>query len=257
MRHGHQQYLGGELVLVIDCSDLERSATFWCEALGYRRDGPAVGQYQGLLPPDGRGIQLLLQRTVALADRGCRETGLVTAPGMSSAVAGFRFPREVISVAVRWYLRYGLPYRDAGELLAERGITVDHVTVCRWVQRFTPELIEAARPGRHAPGARWFAGETYLKAAGKWTYLYRAAGQHGQVIDVLLSARRDVAAARHFFTRALRAGTIPVEVSTDRADVYPRVLDELIPAGHAFVPNLRRGHYDIATDVYRPSVAAP
>jgi catechol 2,3-dioxygenase-like lactoylglutathione lyase family enzyme len=62
MRHGHQQYLGGELVLVMDCSDLERSATFWCEALGYRRDGPAVGQYQGLLPPDGRGIQLLLQR---------------------------------------------------------------------------------------------------------------------------------------------------------------------------------------------------
>ncbi len=55
----------------------------------------------------------------------------MTAPGMSSAVAGFRFPREVISVAVRWYLRYGLPYRDAGELLAERGITVDHVTVCR------------------------------------------------------------------------------------------------------------------------------
>ena len=163
----------------------------------------------------------------------------------------------MISVAVRWYPRYGLSCRDVEELLAERGITVDHVTVCRWVQRFTPELIEAARPGRHAPGARWFAGETYLKAAGKWTYLYRAAGQHGQVIDVLLSARRDVAAARHFFTRALRAGTIPVEVSTDRADVYPRVLDELIPAGHAFVPNLRRGHYDIATDVYRPSVAAP
>jgi len=62
MRCGHQQYLGGELVLVIDCSDLERSATFWCGALGYRRDGPAAGQYQGLLPPDGRGMQLLLQR---------------------------------------------------------------------------------------------------------------------------------------------------------------------------------------------------
>jgi catechol 2,3-dioxygenase-like lactoylglutathione lyase family enzyme len=62
MRHGHQQYTGGELVLAIDCSDLERSAAFWCEVLGYRRDGPAVGQYLGLLPSNGPGIQLLLQR---------------------------------------------------------------------------------------------------------------------------------------------------------------------------------------------------
>jgi transposase-like protein len=158
------------------------------------------------------------------------------------------------------------------------------------VQRFTPEFIEAARPCRHAPGDRWFADETYVKVAGKWTYLYRAVDQYGQVIDVLLSARRDLAAARRFFTTALRAGTIPVEVTTDRAPAYPRVLDELLPsalhtveqyannpveadhgrlkarlrpmrglkrhrsarilaAGHAFVQNLRRGHYDIATDV--------
>ena len=129
-----------------------------------------------------------------------------------------------------------------------------------------------------------------LKVAGKWTYLYRAVDQYGQVIDVLLSGRRDLAAARRFFTRALRAGTVPVEVTTDRAPAYPRVLDELIPsalhiveqyannpieadhgrlkarlrpmrglkrhrsarilaAGHAFVQNLRRGHYVIATEV--------
>ena len=152
-----------------------------------------------------------------------------------------------------------------------------------------PEFIEAARPCRHAPGDRWFADETYLKVAGKWTYLYRAVDQYGQVIDALLSTRRDLAAARRFFTRALRAGTIPVEVTTDRAPVYPRVLDELIPpalhivepyannpveadhgqlkarlrpmrglkrhrsaptlaAGHALVQNLRRDHYDIATE---------
>ena len=144
--------------------------------------------------------------------------------------AGFRFPPEVIAVAVRWYLRYGLSYRDVEELLAERGVTVDHVTVYRWVQRFTPEFIEAARPCRHAPGDRWFADETYVKVAGRWTYLYRAIDQHGQVIDVLLSERRDLAAARRFFTRALRAGTVPVEVTTDRAPAYPRVLDELIPS---------------------------
>jgi len=160
------------------------------------------------------------------------------------------------------------------------------------VQRFTPEFAEAARPCRHAPGGRWFVDETYVKVAGQWSYLYRAVDQHGQVIDVLLSTRRDLAAARRFFTRAMQAGTIPVEVTTDRAPVYPRVLDELIPsalhtveqyannpieadhgrltarlrpmrglkrhrsarilaAGHAFVQNVRHGHYDIATTVPR------
>jgi transposase-like protein len=98
------------------------------------------------------------------------------------------------------------------------------------VQRFTPEFAEAARPCRHAPGDRWFVDETYVKVAGQWAYLYRAVDQHGQVVDVLLSIRRDLVAARRFFTRALQAGTIPVEVTTDRAPVYPRVLDELIPS---------------------------
>ena len=120
-----------------------------------------------------------------------------------STFAGFRFPPEVIVVAVRWYLRFSLSYRDVEELLAERGITVDHVTIYRWVQRFTPELIDAARPSRHVAGDRWFVDETYLKVAGRWVYLYRAIDQHGQVIDVLASPKRDLAATRRFFARAL------------------------------------------------------
>ena len=76
------------------------------------------------------------------------------APVSRSAFAGFRFPPDVIVLAVRWYLRLGLSYRDVEELLTERGIKVDHVTVYRWVQRFTP-LAEAARPCRHAVGDRW------------------------------------------------------------------------------------------------------
>jgi DDE domain len=140
-------------------------------------------------------------RTVALVDRGWQETGSVTARRTASVFAGFRFPPEVISVAVRWYLRYGLSYRDVEELLAERGVTVDHVSVYRWVQRFTPAFIEAARPCRHAPGGRWFVDETYLKVGGRWSYLYRAVDQHGQVIDVLLSSRRDLAAARRFLVK--------------------------------------------------------
>jgi transposase-like protein len=147
-----------------------------------------------------------------------------------SAFTGFRFPAEVIVVAVRWYLRYSLSYRDVEELLAERGIEADHVTVYRWVQRFTPLLADAARFSRHSPGDRWHVDETYVKVNGVWRYVYRAVDQYGQVIDVLVSARRDAAAARRFFRRALSTLKVtPTEVVTDAAAVYPAVLDELIP----------------------------
>ena len=76
-------------------------------------------------------------------------------------------------LAVRWYLRYGLSYRDVEELLAERGVQVDHVTSDRWVRRFTPILAEAARCARHAIGWRWQVDETYVKVAGWWRYVYR------------------------------------------------------------------------------------
>ena len=128
-------------------------------------------------------------------------------------------------------LRFGLSYRDVEELLAERGLEVDHMTVFRWVRRFTPLLIEAARLCRHAVGDRWFVDETYVKVSGRWRYIYRAIDQYGQVIDVYVSARRDTHAARRFFARALATTKVtPVEVVTDRAAVYPAVLDELLPA---------------------------
>ena len=205
-----------------------------------------------------------------------------------SSFAGFRFPPDVIVLAVRWYLRFGLSYRDVEELLTERGVEVDHVTIYRWVLRFTPLLAEAARPCRHAVGDRWFVDETYMKAAGQWRYVYRAIDQFGQVIDVLVSVRRDTRAARRFFERAIGATKVtPTEVVTDRAATYPMVLEELLPAtwhrtdryannrvecdhgrlkarlrpmrglkqdhsarviiaGHGFVQNLRRGHYELA-----------
>jgi transposase, IS6 family len=100
-----------------------------------------------------------------------------------SAFSGFRFPPDVIALAVRWYLCFGLSYRDLEELLTERGVEVDHVTIYRWVQRFTPLLADAARPCRHAVGDRWQVDETYVKVAGRWRYVYRAdrpqRGHHG------------------------------------------------------------------------------
>jgi DDE domain len=92
-----------------------------------------------------------------------------------SAFAGFHFPGDVIVLAVRWYLRFGLCYRDVEEL------RTDHVTIYRWVQRFTPLLADAARPCRHAVGDRWQVDETYVKVAGRWRYMYRAIDQFGQV----------------------------------------------------------------------------
>src|SRR5918995_6124088 len=153
------------------------------------------------------------------------------APVPRAAFAGFRFPPDVIVFAVRWYLRFGLSYRDVEELLAERGIEVDHVTVYRWVQRFAPEFAEAARARRHIVGNRWHVDETYLKVGGSWRYLFRAIDQFGQVIDVFLSPRRNREAARRFFARAIsRTRVSPTEVTTDRYRVYPRLLDELLPA---------------------------
>src|SRR5712691_12948642 len=145
-----------------------------------------------------------------------------------SAFKGFRFPPEVIVLALRWYLRFGLSCRDVEELLGERGIEVDHVTVYYWVQRFTPLLADAARPCRHAVGDCWYVDETYVKVAGRWRYVYRAVDQDGQIIDVYVSARRDTQAARRFFTTALRDHGEPAEVVTDRAWTLLAVVDELM-----------------------------
>jgi IS6 family transposase len=208
---------------------------------------------------------------------------------VSVSFAGYRFPPDVILLAVRWYLRYGLSYRDVEELLAERGVEVDHVTVYRWVQRFTPLVIDAARQCRHSVGERWFVDETYVKVAGVWRYVYRAVDQYGQVIDVFVSKRRNIPAATRFFEMILAGRDRPREVTTDLAAPLLRVVDDLLPEvlhdttqyannriecdhgrlkarlrpmrglrtdrtastvirGHAFVQNLRRGHYELGVE---------
>ncbi len=102
-------------------------------------------------------------------------------------------------------------------MLAERGVEVDHVSVYRWVRRFTTLLAETAKPCRHAVGDRWHFDETYVKVAGHWRYLYRAIDQFGQVVDVLLSSRRDARAAKRFFTKAM------ANSQSEPAEVIPTV----------------------------------
>jgi IS6 family transposase len=120
--------------------------------------------------------------------RNRRPSPPVQAP---SAFAGFRFPPDVMLLAVRWYLRYSLSYPVRSHV-HERGVEVDHVTLFRWVQRFTPELIDAARPCRHATGNRWSVDEAYVKVHGVGG-TYRAIDQHGQTIDANVASRRDIA----------------------------------------------------------------
>ena len=147
-----------------------------------------------------------------------------------SAFTGFRFPPEVIRIVVRWYLRCGQSYRDLEELLAERDIEVDHVNLFGWVQRFTPILVDAAKPCRHSVGGHWFVDETYVKVSGSGRYIYRAVDQYGRVIDVFVSKRRDLKAATTFFANAIGTYGQPVEITTDRAHALVRVVADLLPA---------------------------
>ena len=126
---------------------------------------------------------------------------------LDSSVCGLfkwrQFEPEVILLAIGWYLRFSLSYRDVEELLAERGLSVDHVTVWRWVQRYAPELERRLRRHLKPTNDSWRVDETYVRVKGKWVYLYRAVDSSGATIDFLLSAKRDAATAQRFLSKAL------------------------------------------------------
>ena len=130
---------------------------------------------------------------------------------------GAHFPKSVILHAVFFYVRYPVSYRDLQEILAERGIAVDHATLNRWVVRYSP-LIAAQAQSRKRPTARsWRVDETYIKVRGQWTYLYRAVDRDGQTLDFMLSERRNLAAARRFFKKAIAANGVPDKIVIDKS----------------------------------------
>src|ERR1700722_16069451 len=146
---------------------------------------------------------------------------------LASSVCGLfkwrQFEPEVILMAVGWDLRFSLSYRDVEELLAERGLSVDHVTVWRWVQRYAPELDRRLRKRLKTTNDSWRVDETYVRVKGKWAYLYRAVDSTGATIDFLLSAKRDAAAAERFFQKALRSPGHPTPrvINVDQHAAYP------------------------------------
>ncbi|MFM0030127.1 IS6 family transposase [Paraburkholderia madseniana] len=148
---------------------------------------------------------------------------------------GRHFDREVIVLCVRWYLRYKLSLRDLVEIMAERGPSLAHTTIMRWVKRFAPEFVKRWNRFARSAGRSWRVDETYVKVRGKWAYLYRAVDRAGKTVDFRLSARRDIAAAKAFFVKAINSqGLAPKTITQDGYAASHRAVremktDELLP----------------------------
>lgn len=127
------------------------------------------------------------------------------------------YPLEVMLVCVRWYAAYPLSLRNLEEMMAERGVTVDHATVHRWALKILPVLAKDLRRHQRPVGRSWRVDETYVLLGGQWKYLYRAVDKSGQTVDFLLTARRDEAAARRFFERAMDLHDVPEKITIDKS----------------------------------------
>ena len=142
---------------------------------------------------------------------------------------------EIVLWAVRWYCRYGVSYRDLEQMLGERGVSVDHSTIYRWVQKYAPEIEKRLRwQWRQRRSTSWRVDETYIKVRGQWTYPYRAVDKFGDTIDFYLSPTRNTAAAKRFLGKALKGlkeWEKPTVINTDKAPTYAAALAELKKEG--------------------------
>jgi len=154
--------------------------------------------------------------------------------GQNGAFKGRHFTSEVILWALRWYLAFPISYRDLSAMLADRGVAVDHTTLFRWVQAYAATLERRVRAHLRPCTGSWRVDETYIKVKGIWTYLYRAVDSLGQTIDFLLSVRRDAAAAKRFFRKALAQPytSNPRTITVDKNPAYPKAVAEMKRSGH-------------------------
>lgn len=136
------------------------------------------------------------------------------------------YPKQIILMAVRWYLAYPLSYRNIEEIFAERGIIADHSTLNRWVIRYAPLLEDVFRKTqKRKVSGSWRMDETYIKVKGSWVYLYRAVDKTGATIDFMLSENRDTAAAKAFLDKAIGANGFPESVTIDKSGANKAGLD--------------------------------
>ena len=152
-------------------------------------------------------------------------------PAAVDLFKGRHFDGEIIVLCVRWYLSFKLSSRDLVQIMSERGVALAHTTILRWVQRYVPEFEK--RWGRYARpvDGSWRCDETYIKVRGRWTYLYRAVDKYGRTVDFLLSERRDVSAAKRFFSRAIRHHGTPRVITLDGYAASHRAIRELKSTG--------------------------
>ena len=130
---------------------------------------------------------------------------------------GSHYPKDVILYAVYFYVRYAVSYRDLEEIMAERGVEVDHATLNRWVVKYSPVIASQAQRQKSKTGSSWRMDETYIKIRGKWNYYYRAVDKSGNTLDFMLSEKRDAKAARRFFKQAIDNNDVPDKVVIDKS----------------------------------------
>ena len=140
---------------------------------------------------------------------------------------GMRFPAEIIMICIRWYVAYPLSYRHVEEMMEERGVFLDHATINRWAVRFLPAVEKASRRHKRPVRRSWRMDETYVKVKGVWKYLYRAVDKEGQTIEFLLTAKRDTAAAKRFFDKAIAASGLPEKVTMDKSGANKAAMDKI------------------------------